>query len=440
MTASKLTCLTLLIALVGMFAPEQSRAQAQRFDGVTLRILSTQQPWEVETRKRAGEFEAMTGAKVEFDLYGLGQAAQKVAVELSASSPAYDIVFLESTDVDRFAPSGRLEPLARYVDADKGYDLADFIPAFTNANRVDGKLYAIPFFAATQILYYRGDLLKEAGFDGPPKTFKEFIAMCAKLQTPDRPCTAMRGKPSTSENIWYWTQIFYGYGGRFVKDFPKDMTPTVDTPAALEAVDVYKTLLTQYGIPGSVSAGFDEVVVAMQQGNIAMAIEGAPLAGRILDPKLSKVAGKLGFAIPPGGPNGVFAPFTSQGWAINAASRNKDAAAAFLLWSTGKAKMLDIAANSVYVSVTRQSVWDSPAFKAAHTYDYGYGSFTDTYFATLKVSDKDYRLPFRDSRPMTDRVAVALQEAVVGRRTPQEALDAAQKDIVTMFKRGGELK
>lgn len=437
---TKLSRFALLIAAVGLFAASESRAQTSRFDGVTLRVLSTGQPWEVETRKRAGTFEAMTGAKVEFDLYGLSQTAQKVAVELSASSPAYDIVFLESTDVDRFAPSGRLEPLTRYVDADKGYDLADFIPAFTNANTVGGKLYAIPFFAATQILYYRGDLLKEAGFEGPPKTFKEFIAMCAKLQMPDRPCTALRGKPSTSENVWYWTQILYGYGGRFVKDFPSDMTPTVDTPEAVEAVNVYKTLLTQYGIPGSVSAGFDEVVVAMQQGNIAMAIEGAPLAGRILDPKLSKVAGKLGFAVPPGGPKGVFAPFTSQGWAVNAASRNKDAAAAFLLWATSKTQMLDVAANSVYVSVTRQSAWDSPEFKKAHTYDYGYGSFTDAYLATLKIADKDYRLPFRDSRPMTDRIGVALQEAVVGRRTPQEALSAAEKDIITMFRRGGELK
>ena len=210
MTSSIIPRVALLFAIISVFVPGTSRAQAARFDGVTLRILSTGQPWEVETRKRAGEFEATTGAKVEFDLYGLSQTAQKVAVELSSSSPAYDIVFLESTDVDRFAPSGRLEPLTAYVNADKDYDLADFIPAFTKANTVDGKLYAIPFFAATQILYYRGDLLKQAGFDGPPKTFKEFIAMCAKLQTPERPCTAMRGKPSTSENVWYWTQIFYG--------------------------------------------------------------------------------------------------------------------------------------------------------------------------------------------------------------------------------------
>lgn len=430
-----LAAVTLAIGCAG-----PGRAQDQRFKGVTLHVLSSQQAWEVETRKRAGQFEAMTGAKVEFDLYNLDQAIQKVAVELSAGSPAYDVLFVEASDVNRFAPSGRLEPLDAYIAADQDYDLGDFLPAFIHANIIGGKLYAIPYFAATQILYYRGDLLKQAGFDGPPKTFEEFIAMCGKLQTAERPCTALRGKPGTSENIWYWTQIFYGYGGRFVKDFPKDMTPTVNSPAAVQALDVYKTLLTKYSIPGSVSAGFDEVVVAMQQGNIAMTVEGAPLAGRILDPALSKVAGKLGFAVPPGGPNGVFAPFSSQAWGINAASRNKEAAAAFLLWATGKRVMQDIAANSSYVSVTRDSVWQDPAFKKAHGYDYGYGSFTQAYFDTLKAADQQYRLPFRDSRPLTDRVGIALQEAVVGRRTPQAALDAAEKDITTLLQRDGELK
>lgn len=46
---------------------------------------------------------------------------------------------------------------------------------------------------------------------------------------------------------------------------------------------------------------FDDVVTGMQQGNVVMAIDGAPLAGRILDPEQSKVAGNLGFAVVPGG-------------------------------------------------------------------------------------------------------------------------------------------
>lgn len=426
-------------ALLAASAAAPALAADKPFDGITLRVLSTQQPWDAEVQKRVSQFEEKTGATVEFDLYAFGQTVQKVAVELTSRSPAYDIVFVEASDVPRFAPGGFIEPLDDYVKA-ANFDLGDFIPSTIDAETVDGKLYSIPYFAATQLMYYRGDLLKEAGFDGPPKTFEDFIAMCGKLQTKEMPCTALRGKASTSENIWYWTQMLYGYGGRWVKDFPKDMTPTINSPEAVKALEAYVKLLQDYSIPGSASAGYDEVVVAMQQANVAMAIEGAPLAGRILDPKLSKVSGKLGFAVPPAGPAGVYAPFTAQGWAINAASENKDAAAAFILWATSKETVKDISLNSSFLAVTRNSIWSDPDFKAKHGYDFGYGAFTDAYAAALAKGGKYYRLPIPEFRPMADRVGLAVQEAAIGKQTPQQALDGAQADVETMFKRAGYLK
>lgn len=410
-------------------------AQDKPYEGVTLRVLGTQQPWETELQKRAEAFTELTGAEVQFDLYSLTQGIQKVTVELSSRSPAYDLVFVEASEVVRFGPPGLLEPLDSYIESSDIANIDDFIPATIDANRIDGKLYALPHFAATQMLYWRPDLFEEAGLDGPPETFSEMMEQCAKLQTPERPCTAMRGKPSTSENIWYWTQILRGFGGSYVEGYPEDMTPTVNSPEAVKAAEFYAELMNEYGIVGSVSASYDEVVIAMQQGNIAMAIGGAPLAGRILDPEKSKVAGKLGFAVPPGGPAGTFAPFTSQAYAVNAASQNKDAAAAFLIWATSSDNMLDVAVNSSFVAVTRNSVWEDPAFIETHGYNYGHGSFTEAYRDTLATADPFYRLPFADFRPAADRVGLALQEIVTGQSSAQDALDAAQRDIERMFRR-----
>jgi multiple sugar transport system substrate-binding protein len=102
--------------------------------------------------------------------------------------------------------------------------------------------------------------------------------------------------------------------------------------------------------------------------------------------------------------------------------------------------MRDIAAHTNFTAPTRLSVWQNAEFKQSHGYDFGYGAFTDAYANTLKVADKDYRPLFRDSRPMLDRVGIALQEAVVGTKTTQQALDDAQSDNVAMLKRGGYLK
>ncbi|WP_299844874.1 sugar ABC transporter substrate-binding protein [uncultured Jannaschia sp.] len=427
----------LLLASVAVASvPMAGLAQDKPYEGVTLRVLGTQQTWETELEKRAETFTEMTGAEVQFDLYSLTQGIQKVTVELGSQSPAYDLVFVEASEVVRFAPAGLLEPLDPYIEADGEANLDDFLPATIEANTIDGQLYALPHFAATQMLYWRPDIFEEAGLDGPPETFAEMMEQCVTIEAAvDITCTAMRGKPSTSENIWYWTQMLKGFGGSYVADWPDDLTPTVNSAEAVEAAQFYADLMNEHGIQGSVSASYDEVVIAMQQGNVAMAIEGAPLAGRILDPELSKVAGKLGFAVPPGGPAGTFAPFTSQAYAVNAASQNKDAAAAFLIWATGEDNMLDVATNSSFVAVTRNSVWDDPAFIEAHGYDFGAGSFTQAYRDTLAVADPFYRLPIAEFRPAADRVGLALQEIITGQSSAEQALETANRDMERMFRR-----
>ncbi|MGK6317343.1 ABC transporter substrate-binding protein [Neorhizobium sp. DT-125] len=436
----KLSIAMTVVLAAGLTSSVSALAQGKSYSGTTIRVLTTNQPWDVELQRRAKAFEDKTGAKVEFDMYALTQTAQKVAVELASKSPAYDVVWVESSDIARFAPGKFIEPLTAQVKDDANYNLADLIPSTVKGFSYKDDIYGLPHFAATQILYYRGDLLKEAGISGPPRTFDEFVEDCKKLQKPGLVCTAMRGKPSTSENVWYWTQMFLSDGAKWVKNYPDDMTPTVNSPQAIKALEFYVDLMKNYSIPGSVSASYDEVVVAMQQGQIAMAIEGAPLAGRILDPSLSKVAGKLGFAVPPGGPAGTFAPFTAQGMSINAASKNKEAATEFLKWATTRETMLDIAANSSFVAVTRSSVWDDPAFKQKHGYDFGFGSFTEAYANTLRTADENYRLPIPEFRPMGDRVALALQEVATGKRSAKEALDAAQGDIEKMFRRANYIK
>ncbi|MGR3376334.1 ABC transporter substrate-binding protein [Salipiger abyssi] len=427
------------VALAALTAGVAS-AQDKLYEGVTLRVLSTQQPWDSAVEAMIDEYEEETGARVVFDLYAFGQAVQKVGVELSTGSAAYDVFFLEASDVPRYAAGGRLAPLGEAMAADAAYDAEDLIASTREAFTYDGEIYGVPYFAATQLYYWNAEQLSEAGVDAPPATFEDMLAMCETLKEKGiAPCTALRGKPNTSENIWYWTQIMLGEGGHWVADFPNDMTPTVNSPEAVRAAEIYAELLTEHGIPGSVSAGYDDVVVAIQQGNVPMVVEGAPLAGRILDPELSKVSGKLGFAPPPGGSAGLQAPFTAQGWAVGAASRNLEAAQDFVLWATSKETVKAVTLNSPFVAVTRVSVWEDPDFIEAHGYDFGNGSFTEAYAEALAAGDPLYRLPIPEFRSMGDRVGLALQEIVTGEASAQEALDEAQEDVTRILKRGGYL-
>ncbi|PHR92233.1 MAG: hypothetical protein COA78_33610 [Blastopirellula sp.] len=432
------------VAVAVLIATTGPALAEKQFDGVKLRVLATKQAWSDTIEKLAAKFTEETGATVQFDQFSFGQAVQKITIELTTKSSAYDLVFVSGSDVAQYTPGGFLEPLSAHLGnrdiVKNDPNLADFIPATLRLFQdSDGEQYALPHFAATQIMFYNADKLKAAGFDKPPATWAELYDYCGKLASPGNPCTAMRGKPSVSENMWYYSQMMYGYGGRFFKDYPNDMTPTVNSAGAVEAAELYAKLLNDFGIPGSVSAGFDEVTVAMQQDNVSLVVEGAPLAGRILDAKLSKVIGKLGFALPPAGPKGRFAPFAAQGYAINAASKNKEAAAAFLAWSTSSETMKQVTLDSSFLAVTRKSVWDDAEFRKKHDYNYGHGSFAAAYEGTLQAGVEWYRLPFPEFKAIADRVGLALQEHVVGSKTAQQALDDANKDIITILKRASRL-
>ena len=156
------------------------------------------------------------------------------------------------------------------------------------------------FFAATIMTYYRTDILKANGIDPAQlDTIKGFADAVRKIHDPKGVAgVAMRGHPG--ESSWHSTVFLKGLGGTYVRDIKNgDYYPTLDSEAAIASTELYADLLANYSIPGAVNAKYDQVVIAMQQGNAAIAMEGAPLGGRILDPTQSKVRGKVGFRVVP---------------------------------------------------------------------------------------------------------------------------------------------
>lgn len=63
--------------------------------------------------------------------------------------------------------------------------LADVFPTILESTRFDefdGRHYAFPFTKSVLMLYYNQDLLRAAGFDGPPETWTEFRAQCLAVK------------------------------------------------------------------------------------------------------------------------------------------------------------------------------------------------------------------------------------------------------------------
>ena len=257
--------------------------------------------------------------------------------------------------------------------------------------RYEGELYGLPFFAATIMTYYRADLLEQAGIDPAQlDTIDGFYDAVKKLHQGDIAGVAMRGHPD--ESSWHQTVFMKGLGGKYFEDIKKEnYQPTLNTPEVIKAAEMYADMFANYSPEGAVNFKYSDVVVAMQQGNTAIIMEGAPLGGRINDPEKSTVRGKLGYTMVPQGPGGRHPAFTGHGVALASAAQNPEPAWLFLQWALSKEITLDIALNSNHVAVSRNSVWEDEKFREKWNLPGAGGDFLKTFQDSLNAADPDYR-------------------------------------------------
>ena len=87
-----------------------------------------------------------------------------------------DLVQIGNTWIPEFAALHALEPLDARVAKSRDIRADDYFPTVWGTNRIDGVVYGIPWYVDTRLLFYRVDLLHEAGFDAPPRDWAQWQA------------------------------------------------------------------------------------------------------------------------------------------------------------------------------------------------------------------------------------------------------------------------
>ncbi|HEY8468525.1 MAG TPA: sugar ABC transporter substrate-binding protein, partial [Longimicrobiales bacterium] len=83
-----------------------------------------------------------------------------------------DVAQLGNTWVPEFVVLGALEDLGPWVARSAVIHEADVFPGIWDTNVVDGRLYGVPWYVDTRVLFYRADILAEAGYDSIPQTWE----------------------------------------------------------------------------------------------------------------------------------------------------------------------------------------------------------------------------------------------------------------------------
>lgn len=91
-----------------------------------------------------------------------------------------DLFQVGNTWLPELVALGAVEPLE---GATEGLGLDDQFAGILDTNRIDGRLYAVPWYVDTRLLFYRTDLLERIGAPGPPRAWEDWLDAMTRIQS-----------------------------------------------------------------------------------------------------------------------------------------------------------------------------------------------------------------------------------------------------------------
>src|ERR687888_560397 len=395
------------------------------------------------------------GIKVKYVTLPENTLRQKVTSDVATGGGQFDVATVGTYDVPIWAKNKWIVSLQPYFTklspaAANAYDLKDVIPKVRLGLSYNNSLYALPFYGESSMTYFNKKLFAAAGLKMPLRpTWDQIQTYASKLNNSSKNQygICLRALPGWGEFGAPLTTVVNTFGGQW---FNMKWEPQLTSPAFEKATNFYVNLIRKYGEPGATSSGFTECETAMAQGKTAMWVDATVAAGQLTDPSKSQVANDIGFAYAPT----EVTPLGSHwlwAWslAIEASSKNKDAAFKFLTWATSKDYLKLVAEKNGWAAVppgTRVSTYQNPNYKKAA------GAFEGIVLNSMLTADPTHstlhKAPYvgvqfvgiPEFQNIGTLVTQNLAGAVAGHTSVASALSLSQQQVTRIMKQAGYLK
>ena len=390
--------------------------------------------------RHIGEFEAQTGHKANLQIIGSDEYfSNDIQSYLSGDSPA-DVFMSGPVLLWEHVEGGFVEPLDGYIQAARDeFHFDDFLPALIRANRWSGRfgdplgsgpLLEIPVNCESYNLAYIPETLERFGL-GVPQTWDEYFA--AAGQVTDRSGGVLRG--FGQRGVFVWHTIYTGYATQFwsygATDFDADGKCAIASPAGVKATEDFIRALHSSGPLDWTNQRWYELALDFANGKYGLLVDSDHYVAFFENPEMSKYAGKVGYALPPAGPQGLRKPnLWTWSLVMNAHSGNKKAAWDFIEWASGREFLLRSAFEG-NMNPTRASVWDDSSFKQLTA---SWGDFAKISRRLAGELGDVLVTPTARYLDVATRWTQALQEAYTGQDSVQGALERAAQDIDRMVR------
>ncbi|MEG5263353.1 sugar ABC transporter substrate-binding protein [Pseudomonas sp. JDS28PS106] len=370
---------------------------------------------------------------------------QRLTTDIATKGGQFDVLTIGMYEASLWGAKGWLQEMK---DLPATYELDDVFPSVRDGLSVDGKLYALPFYAEASITYYRTDLFKAAGLTMPERpTWTQIAEFAGKLtdRSKEQYGVCLRGKAGWGENMALITTLANAYGARW---FDEQWKPQFDQPEWKNALNFYVTTMKQSGPPGASSNGFNENLALFNSGKCAIWVDASVAGSFVTDKSQSKVADSVGFTYAPTEVTDKGASWLySWALAIPTSAKNTKDAAAFTQWATSREYAALVAEKDGVSNVppgTRASTYSDEYKEAA--------PFANITLESLKaVTPKSPTLkpvPYVGIQLVTipefqaigTSVGQQFSAALIGQTSVDNALRSAQNSTERDMKRAGYAK
>lgn len=399
---------------------------------VTIRVLAMEQagPTVDEMNAIVGEFnKANPDIKVEIEYVAYDALHDKITTAMASQPPAYDVFLVDDIWYAEFAKAGYVLDVTDRITQ----DMKDKIfQASWDITTVGGKTYGMPWLLDEKYFYYNEDMLKQAGFDAPPRTWEELIAQSQAIKEQgiaEFPVVWSWGQYEAA--VCDWVTLLYGNGGSLVDE---SGAPAFNNETGVKTLEwMVKTIDDGITNPASVSYVEEDVRNVFSQGKAAFATNWLYMYDLVnFNTEQSQVTGKIKMALMPAFEGSGVDSATingSMGFSVAATSPNKDAAWKYVEFLTSE----DVQ--------NRYSAHLLPIWQTSYEGDNlaKLESYTPANATTVPMFNEQF--PYAHVRPKvayypeaSKALQLALQEALTKQKTPQQALDDAAAKWVDLAK------
>lgn len=324
---------------------------------------------------------------------------------------APDVFRAEIAWTPELAAVGYLMSLDAFMD--EQYK-ADFLPKALSYTEYKGHSWAVPQVTDCLAMFYNKKLVPK-----PPETMDELVSMGQALTHGNQYGFFYRGDP-------YWfTPFVWAFGGELIDG--KSLDVKIADKPAVDALQFLIDLRTKYKIvPPSVDFAndYNNMMIGFKSAQIAMIVNGPWSTADVLDGGEFKAHPEnFGITRLPKGPGGWGSPIGGQDYVVSANTKHLFASWDLINFLSRPENQAKFALKNNLLP-TRKSTYELPEVKQ------------NTIIQSFK-----YVLDAANSRPVIPQAGAifidlkpAYQAALLGEKTPQQALDQVKAAWQTLLK------